>query len=79
MILTKTYQYYVSILNIQYHKINMARLREDLKCTAFVCAPANDPSKLYQQYIDCVTRVMDCHAPVITKTLRRPTPEWITC
>ena len=44
----------------------------------FMCAPADDSTLLYQQYIDCVTRVMDIHTPIITKVLRHPTLGWIT-
>ena len=60
------------------HKINMPRFWEDLRTTDFVRAPAEDPTALYEQYINPLTRVMDIYAPIITKVLRCPTPEWIT-
>ena len=62
----------------QYHNINKPKLFNDIKNTDFVCSPANEPMLLYQQYIDYITKVMDSHAPLITKTLKHPTPVWIT-
>ena len=32
---------------------------------------------LFQQYIDCITSIMDGHALLITKALKHPIPVWM--
>ena len=41
-------------------------------------APADEPTTLYEQYGQSLLYIMDKHALVIVKSLKKPAPAWIT-
>ena len=62
----------------QYHKIDLEKFKNDLLNTEFIKSPASDVEHLYHQYDTSLRSVLDQHAPVVTKTLSKPAPSWIT-
>ena len=62
----------------KYDTIDREQMRCDLKKAAFVKSPSDNVSDLYEQYTNCLSSLLDKHAPPKTKTLRKPTPLWIT-
>ena len=62
----------------QYHKINVDRLKEDLAASAFVANPSDDINILYEQYVSSSSDLLDIHAPLKTRRLAKPAPDWIT-
>ena len=62
----------------QYHKIDRDQMRCELRNTAFVKSPSNNVSDLYDQYTSSLSSVLDKHAPLKSKRLRKPTAVWIT-
>ena len=62
----------------RYHKIDMDTLKYDLKNTEFVQSPACNVEDLFEQYNKSLSSVLDKHAPIVTKSLKKPAPIWIT-
>ena len=62
----------------QFHKINMTQIKHDIGSTTFVNAPSTNASDLHKQYIEDMSNVLEKHAPLKTKPLRKPAPVWVT-
>ena len=62
----------------QYHKLNIDKFRSDLLAIPFVSSPSDDIDLLHEQYMSGLSGLLDIHAPVKTKQLIKPAPNWIT-
>ena len=47
----------------RYHKINMDSLHNDLSNSSFVACPGDTAKKLYDQYTNDLSNLLDKHAP----------------
>ena len=57
----------------------MAKFKSDLKKSVLITDPENNASDLYNQYHKVLSELVNCHAPLTTRTCpSRPTVPWIT-
>ena len=66
------------VMFCQYHKLNIDKFRSDLQAIPFVSSPSDDIGLLHEQYMSCLSGLLDIHTPVKTKKLIKPAPSWIT-
>ena len=62
----------------RYHKINMDTLRNDLSNCSFVACPGDTVKKLYDQYTNDLSNLLDKHAPEVTCCLAKEPAKWIS-
>ena len=62
----------------RYHKINMDTLRNDLSNCSFVACPGDTAKKLYDQYTNDLSNLLDKHAPEVTRCLAKEPAKWIS-
>ena len=61
----------------RYHKINMDTLRNDLSNCSFVACPGDTAEKLYDQYTNDLSNLLDKHAPEVTRCLAKEPAKWL--
>ena len=52
----------------------MSSLKKDLLSSDFIINPSTDVNKLYDQYHNTFSSLLDKHAPTINKKIDKPTP-----
>ena len=62
----------------RYHKINMDTLRNDLSNCSFVACPGDTAKKLYDQYTNDLSNLLDKHAPEVTRCLAKEPAKWLS-
>ena len=62
----------------RYHKINMDTLCNDLSNCSFVACPGDTAKKLYDQYTNDLSNLLDKHAPEVTRCLAKEPAKWIS-
>ena len=62
----------------RYHKINMDTLRNDLSNCSFVACPGDTAEKLYDQYTNDLSNLLDKHAPEVTCCLAKEPAKWLS-
>ena len=62
----------------RFHRINMSDFRSDLKNTSFVKSPADAVVDLYDQYVHDLSDVLDRHAPLISKLMKKESADWMS-
>ena len=62
----------------RYHKINMDTLNNDLSNCSFVACPGDTAKKLYDQYTNDLSNLLDKHAPEVTRCLAKEPAKWIS-
>ena len=62
----------------RYHKINMDTLRNDLSNCSFGACPGDTVKKLYDQYTNDLSNLLDKHAPEVTRCLAKEPAKWIS-
>ena len=62
----------------RYHKINMGTLRNDLSNCSFVACPGDTAKKLYDQYTNDLSNLLDKHAPEVTRCLAKEPAKWLS-
>ncbi len=67
---------------VQFRKLNsidMAKFTHDISSLPFCCSPADNVDDLVHQYNNGLSSVLDCHAPLISRTVAvRPDNPWHT-
>ena len=58
--------------------IDIDQFRNDLSNIPFVLSPQGTAAELYDQYMVDVTRVLDKHAPVMSRMSKRLSDEWLS-
>ena len=61
----------------RYHHINMSD-RSDLKNTSFVKSPVDAVVDLYKQYVHGLGNVLDRHAPLISRLIKKDSADWMS-
>ena len=62
----------------RYHKIDMDSFRKDLGNSAFVKCPGDTVSGLCEQYLDDLSKLLDKHAPLVTRTFTKQATGWLS-
>ena len=62
----------------RYHKIDMDSFRKDLGNSAFVKCPGDAVSGLCEQYLDDLSKLLDKHAPLVTRTFTEQATGWLS-
>ena len=62
----------------RYHKIDMDSFRKDLGNSAFIKRPGDTVSGLCEQYLDDLSKLLDKHAPLVTRTFTKQATGWLT-
>ena len=62
----------------RYHKINIDTLRNDLSNCSFVACPGDTAKKLYDQYTNDLSNLLDKHAPEVTRCLAKEPAKWLS-
>ena len=62
----------------RYHRINMSDFRLDLKNMSFVKSPADDVVDLYEQYVHDLGHVLDRHAPLVSRMVKKDSADWMS-
>ena len=62
----------------RYHRINMSDFRSDLKEIPFVKCPANSVSRLYDQYVQDLSRILGRHAPLVSNLKMKECSDWLS-
>ena len=62
----------------RYHKINMDILRNDLSNCSFVACPGDTAKKLYDQYTNNLSNLLDKHAPKVSRCLAKEPAKWLS-
>ena len=62
----------------RYHKINMDTLCNDLSNCSFVACPGDTAKKLYDQYTNDLSNLLDKHAPEVTRCLAKKPAKWLS-
>ena len=62
----------------RYHKINMDTLLNDLSNCSFVACPGDTAKKLYDQYTNDLSNLLDKHAPKVTRCLAKEPAKWLS-
>ena len=62
----------------RYHKINMDTLRNDLSNCSFVACQGDTAKKLYDQYTNDLSNLLDKHAPEVTRCLAKEPAKWLS-
>ena len=62
----------------RYHKINMDTLRNDLSNCSFVACLGDTAEKLYDQYTNDFSNLLDKHAPEVTRCLAKEPAKWLS-
>ena len=60
----------------RYHKIDLESLRKDLGNCSFVRHPGDTVSVLCEQYLDDLSKLLDKHAPLVTRTFTKQATGW---
>ena len=63
---------------MRYHKINTDTLRNDLSNCSFVACPGDTTKKLYDQYTNDLSNLLDKHAPEVTRCLAKEPAKWLS-
>ena len=56
----------------------MSDFRSDLKNTSFVKSPTDSVEDLYDQYINDLADVLDKHAPLISRLIKKDSTDWVS-
>ena len=62
----------------RYHKIDMDSFRKDLGNSAFVKCPGDTVSGLCEQYLDDLSKLLNKHAPLVTRTFTKQATGWLS-
>ena len=62
----------------RYHRTNIYDFRSDLKNTSFVKSPTDFVEDLYDQYIHDLADVLDKHAPLISRSIKKDSTDWVS-
>ena len=62
----------------RYHEINMDTLRNDLSNCSFVACLGDTAKKLYDQYTNDLSNLLDKHAPNVTRYLAKEPAKWLS-
>ena len=62
----------------RYHKIDLDSLCKDLGNCSFVRRPGNTVSVLCEQYLGDLSRLLDKHAPLVTRTSTKQATGWLS-
>ena len=62
----------------RYHRINMSDFCSDLKNTSFVKSPVDAVVDLYDQYVHDLGNVIDRHAPIISRLIKKDSADWMS-
>ena len=56
----------------------MGTLRNDLSNCSFVACPGDTAKKLYDQYTNDLSNLLDKHAPEVTRCLAKEPAKWLS-
>ena len=56
----------------------MSDFRLDLKNTSFVKSPADAVVDLYEQYVHDLGHVLDSHAPLVSRMIKKDSADWMS-
>ena len=62
----------------RYHKIDLDSLRKDLGNCSFVRQPGETVGVLCKQYFDDLSKLLDKHAPLVTRTFTKQASGWLS-
>ena len=62
----------------RYHRINMSDFCSYLKNTSFVKSPVDAVVYLYDQYVHDLDNVLDRHAPLISRLIKKDSADWMS-
>ena len=62
----------------RYHRINMSDFCSGLKNTSFVKSPVDAVVDLYDQYVHDLGNVLDRHAPLISRLIKKDSADWMS-
>ena len=62
----------------RYHKIDLDSLRKDLVNCPFVRRPGDTVSVLCEQYLGDLSKFLDKHAPLVTRTFTKQVTGWLS-
>ena len=62
----------------RYHKIDLDSLCKDLRNCSFIKRPGDTVSVLYEQYLGDLSKLLDKHAPLVTRTFTKQAIGWLS-
>ena len=62
----------------RYHKIDLDGFRKDLGKYSFVRCPGDTASVLCEQYLGDLSKLLDKHAPLVTRTFTKQATGWLS-